>query len=135
MTNPVYAIASNAVSPLGMSAASHWQAITRGHSGISKYTDKTFSETPFHASKLEPSQWQSIQSQLQGQEFISPFEQLAIYSAKAALQECREDIDLSKTVVIISTTKGNIELLGQIPDERTLLNSSANMIAKHLGIT
>ncbi|MBS1689539.1 MAG: beta-ketoacyl synthase [Bacteroidetes bacterium] len=134
MAAPVYAIASNAVSSLGMSTAAHWKAIVSGQSGISKYTDKTFSETPFHASKLEPSQWQSIQSQQQSQEFLSPFEQLAIYSAKAALQECREDIDLSKTVVILSTTKGNIELLGQIPDERTLLNNSADIIAKHLGI-
>ena len=135
MTNPVYAIASNAVSSLGMSAAVHWRAIAHGHSGISKYTDKAFSEIPFHASKLESSQWQSIQSQLQGQEFLSPFEQLAIYSAKAALQECREDINLARTVLILSTTKGNIELLGEIPDERTLLNSSANIIAKQLGIT
>ncbi|MGN6569623.1 MAG: beta-ketoacyl synthase N-terminal-like domain-containing protein [Flavipsychrobacter sp.] len=135
MARPVFAIASNAISSLGMSTTAHWQAVMQKRSGISKYTDTTLANSPFHASKLDPSQWQSIQSQVQSDEFISPFEQLAIYSANAALQECREDIDLSKTVLILSTTKGNIELLGEVPDERTLLNSSAKIIAEQLGLS
>lgn len=135
MAKPVYAIATNAVSSLGMSAAAHWQAAVQGRTGISRYTDHALSDTPFNAAKLSPGQWQSIQSQVQGQVFLSPFEQLAIYSIRAALQECSEEIELSQTVFILSTTKGNIELLGEVPDERSLLNTSATIIAKEIGLS
>lgn len=87
------------------------------------------------ASKLDPTQWQVIQQQTQSSESLSPFEQLAAYSVKQALGAQDENIDLQQTVFILSTTKGNIELLGQVPDERLLLHYSAKKIAHHAGIS
>ncbi|MFI5195819.1 MAG: beta-ketoacyl-[acyl-carrier-protein] synthase family protein [Chitinophagales bacterium] len=130
-----YAIASNIISSMGMDTAAHWQAVCAGRTGIKRYEDKGLSHTPFMASKLDPAQWQVIQMQTHTPEALSPFEQLATYSVEKALDELNEKIDLQQTVFILSTTKGNIELLGQVPDERLLLHYSAKKIAHRAGIT
>ena len=129
---PVYAIATNIVSAMGLDTAAHWQSMAGGKKGVQRYKDASLSAAPFFASKLDPSQWQIIQAQTNSEEVVSPFEQMALYSAMQALQDC--DIDLCATVLILSTTKGNIEWLGQKDDERLMLHTSADVIAGKLGI-
>lgn len=130
---PVFAIASNIVSALGSNTAAHWQSVARGKTGIRQYTDASLSSTPFYASKLDPAQWQAIQAQVRSAQVLSPFEQMALFSVKQALQET-DGIDFAKTVLILSTTKGNIEWLEQAGEERLLLHNSAHIIAAQLGI-
>lgn len=117
-----------------MDTAAHWRATAAGRTGIKKYEDVSLSNSPFLAAKLDPAQWQAIQEQTRSGEVLSPFEQLAICSVKKALHSLDEPLDLKKTAFILSTTKGNIELLGKISDERTLLSYSAKQIAAHTGI-
>lgn len=131
---PVFAIASNIVSGLGMDTEAHWKAISQHKIAIQKFDDLAFSNTPFWASKLAPIQWQTIDSQTRGSLPLTPFEQMAAYSIKKALDELDEPIDLSKTAFILSTTKGNIELLGKTTDERLLLHHSAKQIASFIGV-
>ena len=131
---PCYAIASSIVSPMGLDTAANWQAVCAGKTGIRRHNDQSLSNNPFMASKLDPAQWQVIQQQTRSAEALSPFEQLASFSIKKALDEVNEPIDLAQTVFILATTKGNIELLGQVPDERLLLHYSAKKIAQHAGI-
>ncbi len=131
---PVYAIASNIISSLGMDTAAHWQAVTAGRTGIKRYDDKGLSKVPFMASKLDPAQWQAIQAQTKTDQSLSPFEQLAYCSIQKALDALEDGIDLKHTVFILASTKGNIELLEQVPDERTLLSHSARVIAEQVGI-
>lgn len=131
---PVYAIASNITSSLGITTAANWQSVAAGKTGVRSYEDPALSHTPFFASRIEPAVWQSIAQQTRSSQVLSPFEQLATFSARQAMSELRDDIDLSQTVFILSTTKGNIEWLGQAPDERLLLSTSADMIAKELGV-
>jgi 3-oxoacyl-[acyl-carrier-protein] synthase-1 len=120
---------------MGMSTAAHWQAVTAGKTGIRRYEDTALSNTPFMASRLDPAQWQAIQMQTQRAAQLSPFEQMVSYSITKALSELEEPIDLTKTVFILATTKGNIELLGQVPDDRILLPYSAQKIAAQTGIS
>ncbi|HXS37340.1 MAG TPA: beta-ketoacyl synthase N-terminal-like domain-containing protein [Flavipsychrobacter sp.] len=134
MAKSVYAIASNIVSSLGMDIAAHWQAVAMEKIGIKKFEDISLSNTPFQASKIGVAEWQYIDAHTKISQTLFPFEQLALFSARQALQDC-EELNLSDTVLILSTTKGNIELLGQIPDERLLLHASAHIIAKELGIS
>ncbi len=129
----VYAIATNITSSLGVNTAAHWKAVTAGNTGIQRHEDEALSNTPFWAAKIEASTWQLIQAQVRHNQSLTPFEQLAVYSAKQALQDCRQELDPSDTLVILSTTKGNIELLGQADDDRLLLQTSANIIADALG--
>ena len=131
---PVYAISSNIVSSLGLDTAANWRAATTGSTGIRRYEDASLSDAPFMASKLDPAQWQIIQSQTKSKVSLSPFEQMCAYSALHALALLDEEIDLQHTVFILSTTKGNIELLGQVPDERISLSHSANVVAQALNI-
>lgn len=131
----IYALATNITSSLGITTAANWQAVANGKIGVRKYEDASLSNIPFFASRIEPAVWQSIAQQTKSAQALSPFEQLAIFSAKKALSECSEDLGLSETVFILSTTKGNIEWLGQVPDERLQLSTSADIIAKELGIT
>lgn len=130
---PVYAIATNIVSALGLTSAAHWNAVANGSTGIKQYEDRSLSATPFFASKLDPAQWQLLQGQTSAGIPLSPFEQMAVYSVKQALQNC--DIDLDNTILILSTTKGNIQWLGQVGDERLLLHTSAGIIAEQAGIS
>lgn len=129
----VYAIASNITSALGMDVATHWRAVATSTTGIKQHEDTSFSNAPFQASRLDASQWQVIDAQTRSDMPLSPFEQMCIFSARQALQDC--DINLADTVFILSTTKGNIEWLGIEPDERIALHHSAALIAKELGIS
>lgn len=130
---PVFAVASNITSSLGLDTASHWKAITAGKTGISRHEDASLSNSPFFASIVSPAQWQSIHTHTRTNISLSPFEQMAIFSARQALQNC-EDIRIDQTILVLSTTKGNIEWLGQVPDERIQLAASADIIATQLGL-
>ena len=118
-----------------MDTAAHWQAVLAGRTGIKRYEDTALSNSPFMASKLDPAQWQATQAQTQAAHSLTPFEQMASCSIKKALDTLEDDIDLRRTVFILATTKGNIELLGQVPDQRLLLHHSAKLIAQHCGIS
>lgn len=134
MRKPVYAIATNALSALGTDPGAHWIAFEQGKSGIDRHEDEGFSKVPFYASKLSPAQLQMLQSQVLSKQILSVFEQMALFSARKAIDNCMQELDPEQTLLILSTTKGNIEWLNKVPDDRTLLYTSANIIAEHLGL-
>jgi len=133
--NKVYAVATNITSGLGMSTAANWQAVENGQSGVQCFEDLSLSNRAFMASKPGPDKWQVIYERTKGNNSLSPFEQLAVFSAKDAIDSYEEELKPSETAFILSTTKGNIELLGQSPEEKLLLSYSANVIAKVLGVS
>ncbi len=130
---PVYAISSNAISSLGLDTQAHWQAVIEGRIGIKRYEDTSLSNTPFIAAKLALEQWQKILEKTHHPQ-LSAFEQLALCSATNAINSLDETLDLADTAFILSTTKGNVELLGHVPDEQLLLCHSAKVVAAQLGI-
>jgi 3-oxoacyl-[acyl-carrier-protein] synthase-1 len=131
---PVYAIASNIVSVLGLDTAAHWQAAMSGTIGIQQYTDQSLSATPFYGARIDAGQWQLIHEAAKAEKALSPFEEMCIFSAQKAISSLEDGFAKDETVLILSSTKGNIEWLGQVPDERILLARSANIIAAALGI-
>jgi 3-oxoacyl-[acyl-carrier-protein] synthase-1 len=131
---PIYAIASNVTSSMGMDTDAHWKAVSQGRIGISRYEDESFSNTAFWASKIDPAQWQRIHLATRASTVLLPFEQLAVYSASQALDTCELQLDPDKTLLILSTTKGNIEWMDQLPDEQLMLHHSASVIGANLGI-
>lgn len=134
LIKPVFAIATNITSAMGLDTQTHWRKATAKQISIQEYKDDSFSEKSFWASRIDAAQWQIIHSKTKSQTILSPFEQMAVYSAKNALENCDENINLDETVFILSSTKGNIEWLNQKDDERILLSTSAKIIAKELGI-
>ncbi len=129
---PVYAIATNITSSIGLDVQAHWIAAANKAPGIREYEDAAYSSQPFYASKIDADKWQFIRAQTQASVSLSPFEQLAIFSAKQAISNCEHELHAADTVVILSTTKGNIEWLGQTDEERLPLHHSAAVIAAQL---
>lgn len=135
MTRPVFAIASNIVSSLGNDVQSHWQAIQNGITGIKQYDDTSYSLELFYGSMIEEEAWGDIKESLEPGNDFTRFEQLCYYSVKSALQQVEGNALNDDTVLILSTTKGNIELLEEAEDDTTLLHASADNICKALGLS
>ena len=132
--NRVYAVATNMVSAMGMNTAANWQQVAAGSSGIKRYEDASLSNTPFFASKPGPDQWQIIFERTKGSNALSAFERLALYSARDAIDNYDGVLEPEETILILSTTKGNVELLGQAEEVKLLLSHSAGLISHELGL-
>ncbi len=132
----VYAVATHAVSALGADTAMHWQAVSRMQTGVRWYEDTAFSTVPFWASMPGPALWQLVQAQTDHTKSLTAFERLAYYSARRALQDAEIDTTDAGTAFVLSTTKGNIELLDQEgrEDHRLSLSYSAGVVAAALGL-
>ena len=102
---------SNIISSLGFSTKENFDNILAGESGIKINNDKSLS--------LEPLPTSFINSILIDEKFqkigkpneFTRFEKLSILSINDTLNKTKLSIDKSKTLIILSTTKGNIELL------------------------
>ncbi len=130
----VFVSASNILSPLGRNTADNFMQLTKGISGLQKHHDKKLSTDPFCASLFKEDQIFYEGSQKSG---CTKFENLLIGSIKDALQHSTNIPYDKSTILIISTTKGNIDLLQQDKfseqlKERMALTTSANLVAKHL---
>jgi|GEM_PF-4898294 len=87
----VYVIADNIVSPLGVSAAANFAAVTGGHSGIRLHDNTRLSPAPFYAALLSSEQLQAY-SAAAGLQGYTKFEQLLILSVSDALFQSGIDI-------------------------------------------
>lgn len=130
----VYAIAADITSGIGMGIDVHWQAIEDKQTGIKEYQNKAYSPEPFYGSMLSDEQWQVINSKEGIRKDLSSFERLCTYSAIVALSKLEQELDLDKTGVVLSTTKGNIEYLSQEKEGDLNLHTSAQKIADALKV-
>ncbi len=131
MSKPVYCIAGNVTSPLGLSTEAVWRALQEGKSGVRRIADPALHPREIWAAQLDAAQWEDLENALPDQE-LSPLERMAIWSASDACGIA--GADLSKALFVFSSTKGNIEWLGSRPDERNRLSRSAALIAGAAGI-
>lgn len=124
-------IAHNIVSPLGKSSIENYQAIKHNRSALKEYTHKWQLPEAFIASLFND-------GELPIRPGMTRFESLAVESVTRALAQVGTDILRKRIVFILSTTKGNVELLannGEYPEEREYPASAARVIAKAIGIT
>ena len=128
----VYAISADVTSSLGMSLDDHWQAIAGGKSGIAKY--EAVNDETYWGAKLSEAQWEQISAATGNEMDLSAFERLCVYSASKAIKSAAHTLNPDETVFILSTTKGNVEWLNTANEHRTALDSSAELIAKEIGL-
>jgi 3-oxoacyl-[acyl-carrier-protein] synthase-1 len=129
----VYVVADNIYSPIGTTTAQNFERVKQGISGIKKHQNKALSDDDVHVSLFN----------LKENEFFNSlknswFESLLIASVEDALANIDISATHAKTVLIISSTKGNINLLetnAGDPDlqNRIALHSSAKVVADHFG--
>ncbi|MCW3093613.1 MAG: fabF 2 [Ferruginibacter sp.] len=128
----VFIVADNIVSPLGLTTHENFTAITKGFSGVKQHTNPVLSEDSFYASLLD----ENIELVAGERSHYTKFEQLLIASISDALENSGVNIADPKTIVIISSTKGNISLVENTVvtpqiKKRLALHTSASLIAEY----
>lgn len=121
----VWICADNIISPLGKTSEENFQSVQSGKSGVTP-TEINGSEKPYSLGKIK-------YSLLNDKPSVSFFDELCIESITDALRHVQLDVKSERVIIILSTTKGNIELLrseGRQSDALPLYQS-AKAIAKH----
>ena len=129
----VFILSDNIVSPISKTTAGNFACLLRSVSGIKVHNDGMLSAQPFCASLFENN---TVILEEDDADRYTKFERLLIASVKDALQNCVVDTKSEKTILIVSSTKGNIGLLeteerNNKLDQRIALHSSAAIVAKY----
>jgi len=130
----VFVVADNILSPLGKTTAENFAKLKENISGVREHSDPAISPLPFFASLFNKDE-QFVKAD---EHNYTKFEQLLIASIADALNGSGVDVRDKKTVLVISSTKGNISLLENetISNElkhRISLSTSAKLVAEHFG--
>jgi 3-oxoacyl-[acyl-carrier-protein] synthase I len=129
----VYVVSDNILSPLGATTADNFAQLQKTVSGIKLHDDPAMSANPFYASLFATAAGNADRLAL-----YTKFEQLLIASIGEALRDSGVDPGNKNTILILSSTKGNISLLetGNVDPalkERIALHSSAKWVAAYFG--
>ncbi len=133
----VFISSDNILSPIGLNSAENFLQLKRSGTGVKRHEDATMSEQPFYASLFSKSE-NFIKDN--DKRTYTKFEKLLIASISDALQNSGISAADKKTILIISTTKGNISLLetetyNKALQTRISLNTSAKMVAEYFHFT
>ena len=133
----VFVASDNILSPLGFTTAENFDQLVNGISGIKKHSNKAFSDEPFYAALFDDKN-EFIKDDTNNS--YTKFEQMLISSIKDALQKTKIDPEDKKNCLIISSTKGNINLLeteeyNEALKKRMALYTSAELVAKYFHFT
>ena len=104
----VFIISDNIFSPLGETTEENFGQLKNGISGIKQHNDLTKSALPFFASMFEKDIC-FLNGSSANQ--YTKFERMLIISIRDALKDSEVNLRDGKTVLVISSTKGNISLL------------------------
>jgi 3-oxoacyl-[acyl-carrier-protein] synthase-1 len=131
----VWIAADCIISPLGNTTEENYRNILEGKTGISLVNDASLFNGSVHASVIAAADM-VIQNGASGKSFTK-FESISIRSIANALKKIQLDTTSDRTLFILSSTKGNIELLTDAGyDARRIhLAESAGTIANYFGNT
>lgn len=130
----VFVVADNILSPLGKTTTENFAKLKEGISGVKEHYNIAISPVSFFASLID----QDEQLLKADEHNYTKFEQLLVASIANALTGSGIDVRDKKTILVISSTKGNISLLEDSVNDaglksRISLSTSAKLIAEHFG--
>ena len=130
---PIYIAADNIISSLGLTTSANIAAINNENTGVKRHDDTNIYPTPVWVSKVDNQNFTAALETIKNAEQYSRLEQLFLLSINDAAQQINLDLTSSKTLIIIASTKGNIDLLehknhGKFSDDRVLLGNLAKEI-------
>lgn len=133
----VYLEANNIISSLGFTTSENFNALKAGETGVSLIDNRNYYPEPFQASMLDVKRLGAYFSDAENAKY-SRLEKMIILSVKSALEKSDIDVYSEKTGIIISTTKGNIDLLmdsnaQQFHPDRVLLWKLGHVIRDYFG--
>lgn len=128
----VYVVSDNIFSPIGVTTNDNITSLKNNISGIKQHTEPAMCNQPFYASLF------SGDNSYFNNNGHTKFEQILINSISEALEKTDIDSKDPGTILIISSTKGNISLLETETidvktKDRIALHSSAKRVAAHFG--
>ena len=119
------------ISALGFSTQENLEAIRAYHSGITLQTDKRIADTPLLAATISQERLQQ-QAETAGISAYTRMEQLFLLTINDLIRQSGQTLEDKTCGLILSTTKGNIDLLTrhtEHPDEAVFLWKMAENIA------
>lgn len=126
----IYLTYNNIISSLGFTTAKNIERISNGNSGIKKVNDKTLSQKPFYSSLVVTDELDSAFQKLENTNHFTRLEKMMLLSLDHVLEQSNMEIT-AKTGLIISTTKGNVDVLdanSKFPKERAYLSELGKQI-------
>jgi len=133
--NQTYLAGSNIISSLGFSTEENFQNLINGNSGIKQSLYPNLYPEAFYASIVDKNIVRDNAEVLGINNDFTIFEQLLIISIIESLKNVSIDIKSPEILFILSTTKGNIDLLQNNPmgfkPDRVHLWKSAQMIGEY----
>ncbi len=125
----------NVISPLGFSTKENYSALLNNQLGVKSHHFGKLNEL-FCLSIIDEQKINSASEKIKDAILFTKLEKLSILSIQDVLNQSGVSLADSKTVLIYSTTKGNIDLLDStvqqnIPKERSYLSLMANAIANY----
>jgi 3-oxoacyl-[acyl-carrier-protein] synthase-1 len=138
----IYQKGHSIISPLACGSHANFEAIAAGESRLRSYGQRWGIPEPFFASVFEDdNSFGDIVPPTVETSHVTPlqytrFEKLAIKAAEEAIHNAQIDATNDRVLFILSTTKGNVELLeelGTYDIQQPYLWYSAQLIAQHFG--
>jgi 3-oxoacyl-[acyl-carrier-protein] synthase-1 len=131
----VFVVSDNILSPLGLTTAENFEQLTRNTTGIKEHDDANMSTRPFYAALFDNKVGFIKNS---NESIYTKFEQLLIASISNALENSGIDTSDKKTILIVSSTKGNISLLetetlNPSLQKKIAMHTSAKLVAEYFG--
>ncbi|MDR2805239.1 MAG: beta-ketoacyl synthase [Dysgonamonadaceae bacterium] len=115
-------LGTNIISSLGFTTAKNFENVKRGVSGLKRYEANTLYDLPeaFVASLIDKERLNDECSNAKLSGLATNLEKAAILSVLDANKQANIDLSGEKTIFVLSTTKGNVDLLDDTETKRTL---------------
>lgn len=132
-----YIIADNIISPLGFTSSENFEQLKQKKTGVQRLETSELSSDPVCAAVVDTQKLNSEFQKLNTKTEFTRLEKMVLLSINDCLkQNSNIDITSKKTLLILSTTKGNIDLLdpklaSKFDKKRVYLWETANVIAQH----
>lgn len=115
----IYIGAENIISPLGTTATENFKNLKAGVSGIKLFKNIGFDQKDLYLSKIETSEYENAKFK---------FDFLLIESIKNTLAQLKDfDVSSKNSLVLISSTKGNIDALNSENEDYSLVKSAERL--------
>ncbi len=136
-----YIVADNIISPLGFSSSENFEQLKQKKTGVKRLESSELSSEPVCAALVDTQKLNSefaklTTNNIEAKEYTR-LEKMVLLSINDCLkQNSNIDITSKKTLIILSTTKGNVDLLdptlaSKFDKKRVYLWETANVIAQH----
>lgn len=113
----VFVESTNIISSLGFTTSENVDNILNETSGIQYFEKSRYADEPIYLSVIDPTRTKIATDSILNRKQYTRLEKLIILSVNDALSKSSIDIRDEKTLLILSSTKGNVDLLDQTHEE------------------